>query len=367
MNRQQKNKNGGFVYFFRSDLIDKNAVNVNVPHCSKMMCLNESSLDPYSTLNDQFQKLMQDIHINRYYSDITPILLNELAEYAQVSNSQLIMGNGADEMLYYLFTAVRDNDSSFALSFSPSYFDYASYCSATGLKIKMMTLNNDFSLDTQKFNMIADHPDCKLVIICNPNNPTGNVFPHEQIISIIEANPYKLVLIDETYFEFSGVSFSDYINKYNNLVIIRTFSKAFSAAGLRFGYLISNQDNITELNKVVTAFNLSIFVQAMALTILQNKDIFLNHNYAIIKQREWLFKQLQKLPGITPFYSHTNFITFKCNYSIDLFRYLIQNDIAVRYVGDNGILGNCLRVTVDRKEMNKEFLSKTGEFLNEKV
>ncbi len=261
---------------FRGDLYDKKAVNVNVPHLKNMMCLNESTLDPFQTVKEQFLRLMEQIHLNHYYNEITSELFRRIADYAGVRPENLILGNGADELLYYLFIAVRENRNSFALSLSPSYFDYKSYCDATGLLLKNFMLDSDFSFDVNRFIKESDHPDCRLLILCNPNNPTGNLFPAEDLIKIIISNHDRLVLIDETYFEFSSVTFADKIMKFSNLVIVRTFSKAFSAAGLRFGYLISQQDNINQIKKVVTAFNLSIFTQALALTIIKNRKSFLN-------------------------------------------------------------------------------------------
>lgn len=350
------------MYFFRHDLKEKHQVNVNVPHLKYMMCLNESTLDPYQTVKNEFQQLMENIHLNRYYSDITQDLDQEIANYAEIETDQFIAGNGADEMLYFLFNAVRDNRNSFALTLSPSYFDYQSYCDAVGLSLKNFPLSDDFSFDPENFMKLADHPDCRLVIICNPNNPTGNLFPYEDIIQIIEQNPQRLVLIDETYFEFSGVTYVPLIIKYPNLVIIRTFSKAFSAAGLRFGYLISCPENIHQIKKVVTAFNLSIFTQAMALAIIRNKDIFLEYNQQIIQQRELLYIDMKALPQVMVFKSFTNFLLFRHKDYIDLFNYLKENEIAVRNVGDQGILKNCLRVSVADDKLNRIFIKMVNEF-----
>ena len=350
------------MYFFRHDLIKKHQVNVNVPHLKYMMCLNESGLDPYQTVKNEFLNLMNNIHLNRYYCDITRDLYHEIADYAEIEPEQLISGNGADEMLYFLFNAVRDDCNSFALTLSPSYFDYQSYCDAVGLSLKTFPLSEDFSFEPDNLMKLADDPDCKLIIICNPNNPTGNLFPYEDIIQIVEQNPQRIVLIDETYFEFSGVTLVPLIKKYSNLIIIRTFSKAFSAAGLRFGYLISCQNNINEIKKVVTAFNLSIFTQAMALTIIRNKRIFLEYNQKIIQQRELLYNDITTLPQVQVFKSYTNFLLFRHKDYIDLFNYLKENEIAVRNVGNQGILKNCLRVSVAEDKLNRIFFKKVNEF-----
>ena len=351
-----------FVYFFRHDLKEKHQVNVDVPHLKHMMCLNESTLDPFQSVKHEFINLMNNIHLNRYYSYITQDLYQEIATYAEAESDQLILGNGADEMLYYLFNAVRDNSNTFAISLSPSYFDYQSYCDAVGLSLKTIPLLEDFSIDLDNLLQLSDNSNCRLIIICNPNNPTGNLFPQDDIIKIIEQNPHKLVLIDETYFEFSGVTMVNLIDKYPNLVIVRTFSKAFSAAGLRFGYMISCQENIHEIKKVVTAFNLSIFTQAMVLTIIRNKNIFLDYNQQIIRQREVLYNFLNSFDRVQVFKSFTNFLLFRHKDYIDLFNYLKENEIAVRNVGNQGILKYCLRVSVADKKINQIFIKAVNEF-----
>lgn len=356
------------MYFFRDDLKLAKPVKVDVPHNKFMMCLNESELDPMKVVLKDFYKLMDNIHLNRYHNSITQYLIRELSDYAQVPQDALIMGNGADEMLYYLFTALRDDKEHFALSIAPSYFDYKSYCNAVGLKIKFIDLEPDFNIDPVKISKAAQNKYCKLIILCNPNNPTGNLLKDSSISQIIKDNPDKLVLIDETYFEFAQVTYKHLISTCPNLIIIRSFSKAFSAAGLRFGYLIANPHLINELKKVVTAFNLSLFTQTMAYAILKNKHKFLSHNAEIIREKNKLFEQLSQIPNLTVFPSSTNFLLFKHKYYIDLFQYLIQNEYALRMVADDKLLKNCLRVTVCDKIINREFVDLLKGFINyEKV
>lgn len=352
--------------YIRSDLDSKKPVKVDVPHSRVMMCLNESTLDPWQILKPQFIELMEKVNFNRYHSWITDALLNELSRYCGVDRDMIIMGNGADEMLYYLFTAVNDKNA-FAVSLSPSYFDYLSYCNSVGLDIKMFDLDEDFSFSTDDFLKAANDPDCKLVILCNPNNPTGNLIPQKQIETIIENCSDKIVLIDETYYEFSGTTWADKLSKFPNLVLIRSFSKGFSSAGLRFGYMIASHNLAYQLKKVVTAFNYSIFLQAMVYTILKNKSLFLNHNSNVISERVALKNELEKIPRITVFPSSTNFLLFKLRNSVDLFEHLLKNDVAVRNVGNSAVLKNCLRVTVSSEGENKLFLKHVRDFIYEKV
>lgn len=354
------------MYFFRKNLEFKKAVNIDVPKKKRMMCLNESTLDPFAAIQDKIIEKMKSVHLNRYFNDVTNQLYMQLADYAGVKTDQLAFGNGVDEMLYYLFTAVKENSESFALSFSPSYFDYKSYCDAVNLKIKNVDLKVDYSNDFDTFLNIASDDNCKLVILCNPNNPTGHLLEESDVLNMVE-KCNKLILIDETYFEFSGVTYKDYIEKYPNLIITRSFSKAFSSAGLRFGYIISNSDNIIQLKKVMTAFNIGLMTQTIALTILEEKEIFLTHTAEVVRFREEVYKELKKIPKLKVVNTHTNFLLLSlAEKTGELFEFLQDNEIALRDVGAHPILKNHIRLTISNKEDNELFIEKVKEFVRNK-
>ncbi|MEA1973062.1 MAG: aminotransferase class I/II-fold pyridoxal phosphate-dependent enzyme, partial [Candidatus Cloacimonadota bacterium] len=310
------------MYYYRKDLEEKRKNWVNVPRQKTMLCLNESPKNPFEIVQDTFLEKMKNSHLNRYFSEVTNQLYLKLASYIgySITPQNILFGNGADEMLYYLFTALNDKDS-FILSLSPSYFDYKSYSSSVGLDIKFHYLDNDFGFSTEELLRKSSDRNCKMIILCNPNNPTGNIFDDEQIIYVIE-NTDKLVLIDEAYFEFSKKTFVDKIAKYDNLIILRTFSKGFSSAGLRFGYLISQKQNIDEIQKVFTVFNSSILVQNFALSMLEHKEKFEEVNESLITERENLYQNMKELQ-IEVIKSYTNFLSFNLGKkSIPFFHYL---------------------------------------------
>ncbi len=344
---------------FRADLADKVPSLINVPVKRRMMCLNESCLDPYQAIKEKFLARMEGVHLNRYLSDVTEELHSKLADYAGfgLERGNLLWGNGADDILYHIFLAARENDASFAVSLAPSYFDYKTFCGMVGLGIRFVELNADFSFDTEAYLKLASRPDCRLAILCNPNNPSGNLYAPEQLRNIVEALPDKPVLIDETYFEFSGATFAGELERHPNLILVRSFSKAFSGAGLRFGYAISSGENIYSLRKVLTTFHTSILNQAFALTILENKEIFLNQVEEIKSARSAMYLKMREIPGLTVHPSATNFLTFSAGEGTSgLFSYLQDREIAVRDVGAHRRLKNHLRVTVSCAEDNAAFL-----------
>ncbi|MDD2331168.1 MAG: histidinol-phosphate transaminase [Candidatus Cloacimonetes bacterium] len=354
---------------FRTDLIDKEPSVVNVPLLQRMMCLNESCLDPYQAIKDDFLKRMESVRLNRYMSPVTQELNVRLAEYigCGIAPENVVWGNGADDMLYHIFLSVRENDAAFALSLAPSYFDYKTFCEMVGLKIRFLELNEDFSFDTDEYIRLASHPDCRLAILCNPNNPTGNLFPEDQLRKIVESLRDKLVLIDETYYEFSDSTFAGELDRHPNLILTRSFSKAFSGAGLRFGYAISQEQNIFSLKKVLTTFHSSILNQAFALTILENVPLFCAQVLGITRLRDEMYLRLQEIKGLTVYPSSTNFLTFNLgDKSPELFNYLKDRDIALRDVGAHRRLKNGLRATLSCEDDNEAFLSAVRSFVEEK-
>lgn len=350
---------------FRTDLIDKVPSEVSVPVRRRMMCLNESCLDPYQAIKDQFLQRMEQIRLNRYMSDVTSQLHAKLAAYIDcgIQPEQVVWGNGADDMLFHIFLAVRESPASFAVSLAPSYFDYQTFCEAVGLNVRFVDVQPDFTLDPDKYLAAVDDPDCKLAILCNPNNPTGNLFPREKLLYLLDNIHDKLVLVDETYYEFSDQTLAGDLDRYPHLILTRSFSKAFSGAGLRFGYAISSAANIYELRKVMTTFHSSILSQAFAMTILENVPLFCAQVLGIIKLRDDMFSRLSGLDGIKVYPSATNFLTFTmADRTPALFEYLKSQDIAVRNVGSHPLLKNCLRATLSCEDDNIALYDAIKEF-----
>ncbi|MBW6513886.1 MAG: aminotransferase class I/II-fold pyridoxal phosphate-dependent enzyme [Candidatus Syntrophosphaera sp.] len=350
--------------YFRPDLAGKQPSEINVPVRKHMLCLNESCLDPYQAIKADFLQRMESIRLNRYLSPVTEELHTRLAAYAGLDKARIVWGNGADDLLYHIFLAVRWDDNAFAVSLAPSYFDYKTFCGMVGLKIRFVDLQEDLSFDTREYLRLASDPDCRLAILCNPNNPTGNLFSPEQLSLIVETLPDKLVLIDETYHEFSGATFASELDLHPNLILIRSFSKAFSGAGLRFGYALSREENIHSLRKVLTTFHTSILNQAFALTILENSTLFQAHVRDVISMRDSMQGRLQELPGVRVFPSHTNFLTFSVgDDTAALFEHLKDHEVAVRDVRAHPLLRDCLRLTIGCEEDNRAFMSALETFL----
>ncbi|MCB5228520.1 MAG: histidinol-phosphate aminotransferase family protein [Candidatus Cloacimonetes bacterium] len=355
------------VKLFRKDLIDKKPSVVDVPQRKRMMCLNESCMNPFEVVQDDFLKRMQNIQLNRYISPVADELRQKLADYVghKMQPENLVWGNGADDMIFHTILSVREDERSFAVSPAPSYFDYKTYTDMVGMGMHFVELDEDFRLDPAQYIAAASHPDCKLAILCNPNNPTGNLFPKDDLRTIVEALPDKLVLLDETYYEFSGESLIDELERHPNLILVRSFSKAFSGAGLRFGYAISSASNIYNLRKVFITFHSSVLAQAFALSILDNIPAFRQQVAQISALRQDAYHQIKIMPQMTVQPSHTNFLAFTVGEQTpQLFQYLKTRDIALRDIGGQPRLKNYLRATLSCEDDTKELIKEMWNWLD---
>ncbi len=348
---------------FRPDLDLQVPSSIQVPRTEVMMSLNEGPRDPLTALWSDISERLLGVGMNRYRRPVTGALLDELGRYVGVRADNLLMGNGADEVLYYIFTSMRRGPDDFVVSIAPTYPDYKRYARAVGLGMKEVTLSGDFLFDPSAVAAVAEHPRCRAVIVCNPNNPTGNLFPLEAVEELIRTTAC-LLIIDEAYFEFSGVTFLDRATTNRRVVLVRSFSKGFSAAGLRFGYLVGCRETVAEIHKVRTFFNLGLVTQAIALELLLHREEIGRWNRSIMQERKRLCTEMLRIPGITPYPSETNFVLFRVvgdHRAVQSF--LASRGISVRDVSLHPLLANCLRVTIGTAEENSGFLDALREAL----
>ena len=175
-----------------------------------------------------------------------------------------------------------------------------------------------------------------------------------------------LIMVDEAYFEFSRFSMRPYLDQYENLVILRTFSKAFSLAGVRMGYLLANTSVIREFLKVRQPYSVDSVSQAIATAVYRNRSLFVPGINQIIEQRGVLLEELGKMPGVTAFDSDSNYVLFRVADAGEVWRGLYDRGVLIRDFSHSQYLENCLRVSVGSPEENQVFLDALAEILNER-
>jgi len=203
-------------------------------------------------------------------------------------------------------------------------------------------------------------------MIANPNNPTGTLEPETLLIDVLNATD-ALVLIDEAYFEFSRHTMRPHMSRHANLVILRTFSKAFSLAGLRAGYLLGHEDVIRELMKVRQPYSVNRFTQMAAAVVFRERPVFEAGISHLLRNRDMLIAGLGTMPEVEVFPSEANFVLFRVAHASAVWRDLLHEfSVLVRDFSRTPGLEDCLRVTVGTEEEIQRFLAAMDEILASK-
>ncbi|MBN1997710.1 histidinol-phosphate transaminase [candidate division KSB1 bacterium] len=315
---------------------------------------NESPFDVPQELKNKLCRSAQELAWHHYPLNESPELAGKLAAWHQVAADQVLLGNGSNQLLQTLLTAVLEqNDSVLYCPPSFSLFDLFPVIYGGRLETVPRPPGTNFPLEGVLDRLAATRP--KIVLLCSPNNPTGDDMNAESLSAICE-KAHGLVLMDEAYAEFSGTTCIPLIKKYPNLVISRTFSKAFSLAGLRFGYLLGDSAVIAQLRKANLPYNVNLFTELVASRLLDDKSFMQKQVKYICNERDRLFAEMKSIAHIKAYRSFANFILFKCGNAQRMFSQLKQAGVLVRDVSEYPLLENHLRVSVGSKTENDLFL-----------
>ena len=336
--------------------------------CKVKLDANES---PYSGLRVQgsgFRVTNILKTLNRYPDPQAKALRRVVANDLGIKPQNILHGNGSDELIYYLITTFGGP----VLYPVPTFSMYGIISQALGEKKIGIPLEKDFDLEVDNMVRAIKRYRPKLIFLSSPNNPTGNCFSTDRILKIITATSFRkgerpfaptssLVVVDEAYQSFSNEkSFLRLLDKYRNLIVLRTLSK-IGLAGLRLGFLIANKAIINEVNKVRLPFNVNSLSQAIAVETMKNKKQMRSYISSIISERNRLLRMMNNISGITPFPSDANFILFKVPNAVKIYSLLLKKGVLVRDL--SGVIENCLRVTVGTPGENALFLKTLKEVL----
>lgn len=299
-------------------------------------------------------------NINRYPDSNAEELREEVGNYIGIDKANIVAGNGSSEMIELVMKTFIDNGDKI-LSFVPTFSMYNIFSKIYGAEfigiegqvpcIKGDKIRDDFSVNIDILIEKAKEINPKLILVCNPNNPTGYLISKDEIKRLLD-NTDSLVVVDEAYIEFAEGSMIDEIENYENLIVLKTLSKALGLAGIRLGYMVSNMEIINWVNKVKSPYNLNTLSQAFGLMALKKKNLIPAYVEKIKKEREKLYKQLKEI-GLKVYPSSTNFIFFYSSMD-DLSGKLQEKGILIRKF--SGDLEGYYRVTIGNEYENEEFL-----------
>lgn len=303
---------------------------------------NENPYPPSPRAADALNNYPKD-RLRLYCDPEATALKNALAEHFELDYNNIFVGNGSDEVLALAFMAFFRQDRPILLP-ETTYSFYDVYCNLYDIEYRQLPLTGQFEINLEEYQQANGG-----IIFANPNAPTGRLLPLEQIETLLQKNTGSLVIVDEAYIDFGGHSAVELVNKYDNVLVIQTFSKSRSLAGLRVGYALGHPDLIEGLERVKNSFNsypLDSLAIAGAVAALQDDEYFRETTNKIIECREWTVKALEQL-GFDVIPSATNFV-FTCHRTIagaDLMAHLRSQGVLVRHFSKPGI-DNFLRITI---------------------
>jgi len=338
----------------KEGVLAQKAYGVENAACPVKLDANENPLVMSEDLRERFAARLASVPLNRYPEAGSPALVARFARAFGVGRDQVIIGNGSDELIQILCTAVARPGAE-AMIPVPTFAMYRISAQNAGLKVAAVPLDGEFDLDLAAMReRIAAHPPA-LTFLAWPNNPTANCFRRERIEAILGDWP-GIVVVDEAYFHFSGQTFLPSLGRYENLVILRTLSKVGFAA-MRIGMLIGPPALVYELDKVRLPYNLNAMSQAAAGFYLDHEETFLKQAEEIRGWRDELLAALKTIPGVHPRPADANFIFFHCDFDTDrVYTHLMEKGILIKNFNAPGTLRNFMRVTVGTREENGRFI-----------
>ncbi len=325
------------------------------------MDLNTFPWNPFDLI-DELKDSIKNVEVNIYPDPNYVELRKKLADYCNVNEEQIVLTAGADEAIDIVVKAFLDPGSKAIIS-HPTYAYFRIPVEIIGGKpILVRRIQQNFR-DNVKEILKEINEGAKLVFLCSPNNPTGNPVRSEDLIEIL--NTGITTIVDEVYYEFWGKTFAPLIQEFDNLVIIRSLSKAFGLAGARIGYIIAGENYSHELNKVRPPNSISILSIKLAETILDNLEIIKKKIQVIINERRFLEEELGKIKNIYAYPSKANFILLRTKNSGKIYLSLAKRGIILRNLSNIHGLADCLRVTISTPENNLSFLRCIREIVSQ--
>ena len=331
---------------------------------------NIKALKPYSSARDEFsdsEGIFLDANenpfgeFNRYPDPYQRELKQVIGEYKSIDTSSIFIGNGSDEVIDLLFRIFCSPGIDKALTFSPTYGMYDVIAKTNGVENIEIPLKSDFSIDTDKILGLKTS-NIKILFLCSPNNPTGNSFEINVLDNLIKKFN-GIVVVDEAYIDFSSQkSLTNLIDKYENLIITQTMSKAYGMAGIRLGMGISNNKIINYINKIKPPYNVNTLTENKALEELNKIDEVKKNIDLVLNQRKLLLSSLEKLDFVEKIYkSDANFLLVKVDNADLRYNQLSEKGIIVRNRSNQPLCQNCLRITIGTKIENNSLIKTLNE------
>lgn len=323
-------------------------------------------MKPYSSARDEFkgeasvfldanENPLRD-NYNRYPDPLQWKLKQKIAQIKGVSPEQIFLGNGSDEPIDLVIRIFCEPRVDNIVAIDPTYGMYQVCADVNDIEYRKVLLDDDFTLDADRLLAQVDS-NTKLIFLCSPNNPTGNLLNKASVKKIIDS--FKgIIVLDEAYIDFAGQeSWLQSLAEYANLVVLQTFSKAWGLAAVRLGMAFASPDIIRLFNKVKYPYNVNILTQEFVTKALDSESEKQQWVNILLKSREYLQTELQKLPFVENVYpTDANFILIKVPDANYMYSKLAERGVIVRNRNLVSLCAGCLRITVGTKEENERLI-----------
>ncbi len=329
---------------------------------------NVWNMKPYSSARDEFKgeaSVFLDANenplndkYNRYPDPLQWSLKQKIAKVKNIAPENIFLGNGSDEPIDLVIRIFCEPRIDNIVAVDPTYGMYQVCAEVNDVEYRKVLLNENFDLDAQKLLEKTDR-NTKLIFLCSPNNPTGNLLSREEIKKVLDSFA-GIVVVDEAYIDFaSEATWLNDIEKYPNLIILQTFSKAWGLAAVRLGMAFASAEIIKLFNKVKYPYNVNILTQNFVGDELDKLELRKQWIATLLEGRNYLINELPKLPFVEKIYpTDANFILVKVEDANSLYKQLADKGVIVRNRNSVSLCAGCLRITVGTDKEN-EMLIKT--------
>lgn len=343
-----------FDPYFVAPIAEKHVINANENYLNVLTIpgVKEELIQALDTFRPQI-----------YPKPMSDDIREALADYIGAKPENFIVGNGGDEMITYLLGTFLDPGDQILIH-SPTFDMYelgAETLGASAIKVKDLP---GYRRDQKGLLEAVRRYQPKVTVICNPNNPTGDLLPRAFIEKVLKAAD-NIVFVDEAYMEFAQKeSVIDLIDTYPNLIVLRTLSKAFALAGMRCGYLAADEALIEAIAKIKAPYNLNAFTQLFAPIVIRHREDIFKVRDDICVERERLYAAMKEIPGVTVYPSCTNFLLVQVDKKQEeIFEALRRKDILVKIYRNSQDIPNGFRISVTTKDVDDVLISVFREAL----
>jgi len=329
---------------------------------------NIKAMKPYSSARDEFKDIKADMvfldanenpfetALNRYPDPQQTALKELISKQKELPINQVLLGNGSDEVLDLIVRAFCEPNQDSILTLLPTYGMYSVLAQLNSIENIEVSLSKDFNINVDQV-LKQVKPSTKLLFICSPNNPSGNIMDVNAVTRLLKAFD-GLVVIDEAYIDFTTIeSWMQHLNTFPNLIVTQTLSKAYGLAGIRLGTCYASKEIIAVLNKIKPPYNINSLTQQAAIEALQNNEVS-DQVSSILREREKLANALASCFFVKKIYpSDANFILIKVDDANKRYDELLRHGIVIRNRTTQLGCENCLRISLGTPAENKQLLT----------